>query len=61
MATKVSDISKKELVTPSKPNETQDSSENTHHKVLVSDCHFYVKTDRAKASLISKIFNVFIC
>tara|TARA_B100001996_G_scaffold240982_1_gene186314 strand:+ start:2325 stop:3464 length:1140 start_codon:yes stop_codon:yes gene_type:complete len=63
MATKVSDISKKELVTPSKPNETQDSKENTHHKVLVSDCHFYVKTDRAKASLITKDqghgFNVF--
>lgn len=54
MTTKVTEISEKELVSPSKPDETQDLKSNTHNKVLLSDCHFHIKTDRSKCSLVSK-------
>jgi len=57
MATlKATEFFDKELVSPSTPDETNDTKGDTQHKVLVNDCKFTIRTDRRTSFIGSKLW-----
>lgn len=57
MATlKTKEFFDKELVSPSTSDETNDTKGDSHHKVLVNDCKFTIRTDRRTSFVGSKIW-----
>lgn len=57
MATlKTTEFFDKELVTPTTPNETNDTKGDNNVKVLVNDCKFTIRTDRRTSFVGSKIW-----
>ena len=57
MATlKTTEFFNKELVSPSTPDETNDTKGDTQHKVLVNDCKFTIRTDRRTSFVGSKLW-----
>ena len=57
MATlKTTEFFNKELVSPSTPDETNDTKGDTQHKVLVNDCKFTIRTDRKTSFIGNKLW-----
>ncbi len=56
MATRTAEVAAKTKVNPTTPNESQALPDETHYKVLVTDCTFKIQTDWTGAFLGNKVF-----
>ena len=56
MSTTAQTVANSIAVKPTTPNETQNTEQNTHYKVLLTDCKFKVATDHTGSFLGNKVF-----